>query len=98
AFNIGGTGNLAEGIGVGNTAINVFGNDNDVIASGGTGLTNPSLSLAFNFGGSKNIILANGPLAVAGGLGVDNHNGVGTNPPPITQTGPGVNIKTPLNP
>jgi len=59
-------------------------------------LSTPGLSSAFNVGGSNNIVESTGgPLSVAGGLGVNNHNG--TTFPSITQSGTGFNVKTPLN-
>ena len=48
--------------------------------------------------GNNRVAAVTGPLAVAGAIGVSDHNGVGTNPPAIIQTGTGFNVKTPLNP
>ncbi|MBV9515713.1 MAG: hypothetical protein JO280_16995 [Mycobacteriaceae bacterium] len=105
AFNIGGNDGAVAAAGVANTAVNLFGNENRVVAAAGSGLTSPGLSAAFNIGGN-NVILAGdstnpalgGPFAIAGAIGVSNHNGLGTNPPAITQKNAGFNVKTPLNP
>jgi hypothetical protein len=91
---------FVQAFGVGNFAVNLGGDRN--IVSAGNGFFGPhvssTLGVAFNAFGNDNKVTAIGPAAIAGAIGVNNHNGVGTNPPSITQSGPGVNIKTPLNP
>jgi hypothetical protein len=84
-----------------NSARQVGGSNNTVYAFAGAGLK-PGLSRAFNYFGSNNQILAGdlanpangGPGAIAGAIGVSNHNLVTT----IKQPHFGINIKTPLNP
>ncbi|MBV8964979.1 MAG: hypothetical protein JO191_02260 [Mycobacteriaceae bacterium] len=54
------------------------------------------LSVAFNAFGNNNGVFAQGPLAIAGAVGINDHNLMVNNA--VVQNGPGVNIKTPLNP
>ena len=103
--------------GIGNSAINVSGDRNQVVALGilsnATNLGNPFflpngsdniviagdlaepagalLSVAFNVNGVNNTVNAFGPLSIAGAFLVSDQE-------PITQEGPGITIKTPLNP
>jgi len=103
--------------GIGNSAINVSGNRNQVVALGilsnATNLGNPFffpngsdniviagdlaepagalLSVAFNVNGVNNTVNAFGPLSIAGALIVSDQE-------PITKEGPGITVRTPLNP
>jgi hypothetical protein len=84
--------------GIANAAFNLGGQDNQ-IGAGALSPTGGFLTSAFNIGGSRNVALTDaGPLAVAGTLGVNDHNSAPGNPPAVNQLGPGINIKTPLNP
>jgi hypothetical protein len=105
AFNIGGNNNTVTSLGAANSATQIGLNGNTVVAIGGTGVLSPGLNSAFNVGGNNNQIQAGflngltpagGPFAIAGAIGTSNHDGVTL--PLITQTTPGVNIKTALNP
>ncbi|MBV9515580.1 MAG: hypothetical protein JO280_16315 [Mycobacteriaceae bacterium] len=84
--------------GMGNSAFNVGGQDN-LLQAGALSPIGGNYTSVFNVGGSNNYVATGqGPFAVAGTLGVNNHNGVGGNPPAVFQSGPGFNVKTPLNP
>jgi hypothetical protein len=107
AFNLGGNNNSVTALGAANTATQIGGSGNTVTAIAGNGVLNPGLSSGFSIGGDNNTVQAGelnlmtlqpdgGPLAIAGAIGMNNHDG--TTLPVITQVGPGVNIKTALNP
>ena len=104
AFNVSGNRNIVTAVGTGNLAANIgndftFPNGSDNVVEAGTPGNPATLSAAFNINGVNNVVKAGpGPGAVAGAIFVNDHNGVGTNPPAITQSGFGVNIKSPLNP
>jgi hypothetical protein len=100
AVNLGGTSDPVTGftnveaLGTGNVAINVGGVSNGVSA-GALSPTGGTLTSAFNLFGSNNVVVTGaGPFAVAGTIGVNNHQGATL----VRQIGPGFNIKTPLNP
>ena len=83
--------------GTGNSAINIGGANN--VLRAGLGNAPAKFSNAFNMFGSNNFVTAGpGPFATAGTVGVNNHNGLGANPPAVTQTGPRFNVKSTLNP
>ncbi|MBV9516278.1 MAG: hypothetical protein JO280_19870 [Mycobacteriaceae bacterium] len=73
---------------------NLFGNGNRVAVGNIKAPT--MLSVAFNAFGNNNGVFAQGPLAIAGAVGINDHNLMVNNA--VVQDGPGVNIKTPLNP
>ena len=69
AFNVGNKNTLLS-FGVVNNTTNLLGDDNVLVAAGGTGLTSPGLNVAFNTIGNKNTVLAGpGPFAIAGSIG-----------------------------
>jgi hypothetical protein len=103
---------IVQAFGVGNSAFNGSGNANIVsvgnfdqpdVASalGGAAIptgTPSTLGVAFNGLGQNNTVTALGPLALAGTLGVNDHNSTATGFPSVTQQGTGVNIHTTANP
>jgi hypothetical protein len=91
--------------GSGNANIVSVGNFNQVDvanALGGAAIpvnTPSTLAAAFNGLGQNNTVTALGPFALAGTLGVNDHNtAAGGTFPSVTQMGPGVNIHTTANP
>lgn len=104
ASNVGGMGGEVLVVGSFNRAINLGGTANVVEVWAGSGQT-PGLSSAFNVLGSHNAVRAGnnlnpklgGPFAIAGTIGVSNHDGGVGHKPPVTQQHTGINIKTPVN-
>ena len=98
-LNIFGNGNSLSAIGVVNNATNIFGDDNIAIAANvptANILQRIGGNVAFTAFGNGNTVRAgseiappDGPLAIAGALGVDNRT--------ISQPGTGITIATPFN-
>ena len=101
AANLGGVSGIitsyVQAYGTGNAAVNIGGKGNVVSAGNvngnppfvGVPLNTKSVAaLAFQAGGSNNVVTAVGPLAVAGALGKDNLTGANK----VLQVGPGINI------
>jgi len=108
ALNLG-SDNLLVASGTVNNATNLSGNGNGVAASNtpGTGLAAlvPGLNVAFNILGTNNTVLSgasvppvlggpgNGPLSIAGAIGVTDQNGADT----VRNTNFGIELRTPFN-
>ena len=108
ALNLG-SDNLLVATGTVNNATNLSGNGNGVAASNtpGTGLAAlvPGLNVAFNILGTNNTVLSgasvppvlggpgNGPLSIAGAIGVTDQNGADT----VRNTNFGIELRTPFN-
>jgi hypothetical protein len=108
ALNLG-SDNLLVATGTVNNATNLSGNGNGVASSNtpGTGLAAlvPGLNVAFNILGTNNTVLSgasvppvlggpgNGPLSIAGAIGVTDQNGADT----VRNTNFGIELRTPFN-
>ena len=108
ALNLG-SDNLLVATGTVNNATNLSGNENGVASSNtpGTGLAAlvPGLNVAFNILGTNNTVLSgasvppvlggpgNGPLSIAGAIGVTDQNGADT----VRNTNFGIELRTPFN-
>jgi hypothetical protein len=114
ATNFGGSasaarGSIVQAVGTGNGAFNLGGNANWVsvgnspvstLTTAQTGGVAPgtasTFGSAFSSLGQNNTVTSLGPLGIAGAFAINDHNVANANP--IVQPGPGVNIKTAVNP
>jgi hypothetical protein len=91
AINVLGSQNEVSALGILSNATNLGGSDNNVIAGDFSTPAGALLSLAFNVNGANNTVDAFGPLSIAGAFLVSDQE-------PINQEGPGITVRTPLNP